>query len=60
MLGREGTTRRARAASIHPVLACPSQVPQFLLDDCWARGEPCRLMCTQVGRGVEAQWHRAP
>ena len=27
-----------------------TQVPQYILEDCWSRGEPCRIMCTQPRR----------
>ncbi|CAG9460433.1 unnamed protein product [Pedinophyceae sp. YPF-701] len=27
-----------------------TQVPQYILEDCWARGEPCRVLCTQPRR----------
>ena len=27
-----------------------TQVPQYILEDCWGRGEPCRIMCTQPRR----------
>lgn len=27
-----------------------TQIPQFLLDDCTKRGEPCRIICTQPRR----------
>lgn len=27
-----------------------TQIPQFILEDCWSRGEPCRVMCTQPRR----------
>lgn len=26
------------------------QVPQYLLDCMWARGEPCKIICTQPRR----------
>ena len=29
---------------------CDSQIPQFLLDDCSRKGEPCRIFCTQPRR----------
>ena len=31
-----------------PCLA--AQVPQYLLEDCWKEGKPCRVMCTQPRR----------
>lgn len=27
-----------------------TQVPQFILDDCWQRRKPCRIVCTQPRR----------
>ena len=27
-----------------------TQVPQYILEDCWSRGEACRIMCTQPRR----------
>jgi HrpA-like RNA helicase len=29
-----------------------TQVPQLILDDCLARGEPCNIICTQVRKLV--------
>lgn len=26
------------------------QVPQYIVEDCWARGEACRVLCTQPRR----------
>lgn len=26
------------------------QVPQMILDDCYAKGKPCRIFCTQPRR----------
>jgi len=27
-----------------------TQVPQYILEDCWSRGQPCKIMCTQPRR----------
>lgn len=27
-----------------------TQIPQYIIDDCWSRGEPCRVVCTQPRR----------
>lgn len=27
-----------------------TQVPQFILEDCWSRGQPCKILCTQPRR----------
>ena len=27
-----------------------TQVPQFILDDAWQQGQPCRVLCTQPRR----------
>eukprot|EP00803_Ostreobium_quekettii_P007541 evm.model.scf_724.1 EVM.evm.TU.scf_724.1 scf_724:6940-20404(-) len=27
-----------------------TQIPQYIMDDCWSRGEPCKIMCTQPRR----------
>lgn len=31
-------------------MICLRQIPQFILDDCHAKGEPCRILCTQPRR----------
>lgn len=28
----------------------PLQVPQFILDQLWSQGRPCRILCTQPRR----------
>jgi HrpA-like RNA helicase len=44
-----GGIRAAAVVVVEGETGCgkTTQVPQFLVDHCWAQSKPCRVMCTQ-------------
>ena len=46
------TVARSRVVLVAGETGCgkTTQVPQFILEDSWSRGEPCKIVCTQPRR----------